>query len=187
MPSEQMWDAFFNPAEILAQLNIDAQTEAVIDIGCGYGTFLLPLSALAGKIVIGIDIDNEMIGICRAKVERANLANVELIQGDVYNGRLLKEIATKHGRFDYITLFNILHCEEPVKLLQSIYEILNEAGRIGVTHWKYEKTPRGPSMEIRPKPEFIVKWAAEAGFILRKSVELPPFHYGMVFEKAKMA
>ena len=87
------------------------------------------------------------------------------------------------GEIDYITLFNILHCEEPTKLLKNIYDILNNFGKIGITHWKHEKTPRGPSMEIRPTPEMIVNWALKAGFTLEKQVDLPPYHYGLIFVK----
>jgi hypothetical protein len=60
-------------------------------------------------------------------------------------------------------LFNILHCEEPTNLLKNIYDILNDFGRIGIIHWKYEKTQRGTSMEIRPKPEMIIDWVLKAG------------------------
>jgi len=38
-------------------------------------------------------------------------------------------------------------------------------------------------MEIRPKPEMIIKWALKAGLALDKHVDLPPYHYGLVFIK----
>lgn len=87
------------------------------------------------------------------------------------------------GLISYITLFNILHCEQPLGLLNVAYNILNTNGKIGVIHWNYEDTPRGLSMEIRPTPRIISEWAFKAGFALEKYVELPPYHYGMVFIK----
>lgn len=33
---------------------------------------------------------------------------------------------------NYITLFNILHCEKQVELLKSAYDILNKNGKIGL-------------------------------------------------------
>jgi len=40
-------------------------------------------------------------------------------------------------------------------------------------------------MEIRPKPEIIIEWASKAGFVLKKQIELPPHHFGLVFIKQK--
>lgn len=183
MPSEQMWDTFFNPIEILDKIGIDKQIKTLIDVGCGYGTFLLPIAEIVSSKVIGIDIDNEMIEICSNKINNHNPAKIELIHGDICADDTLKALKNYEGEIDYITLFNILHCEEPITLLKNAYDILNDYGRIGITHWKYEKTPRGPSMEIRPKPEMIIKWALKAGFTLEHQVELPPYHYGLVFIK----
>jgi hypothetical protein len=41
-------------------------------------------------------------------------------------------------------------------------------------------------MEIRPRPEQCRDWALGAGFRLLAPgiIDLPPFHYGMVLEKA---
>ena len=183
MPSEEMWDTFFNPTEILDKMGIDKQIRTLIDVGCGYGTFLFPIAELVSEKVIGIDIDDEMIEACRNRINDCNMAKIELVHGDISTEDTIKALEKHKGEIDYITLFNILHCEEPINLLKNVYNILNIYGRIGITHWKYEKTPRGPSMEIRPKPEIIINWAVKIGFILERQVELPPYHYGLVFIK----
>jgi SAM-dependent methyltransferase len=183
MPSEQMWDTFFNPNEVLEKMGIDKESRILIDIGCGYGTFLLPMIELVSTKVIGIDIDEEMIKVCKNKIIGHNIAKIELIHGDISAEDTIKALEQYKGQIDYITLFNMLHCEEPTNLLKNVYDILNNNGRIGITHWKYEKTPRGPSMKIRPKPKMIVDWAVKTGFILEKQIELPPYHYGLVFIK----
>jgi hypothetical protein len=77
----------------------------------------------------------------------------------------------------------LLHCEEPIKLLKYSYEILETNGKLGIIHWKYGKTPRGPSMNIRPKPENIIEWAESAGFVTNKIIDLPPYHFGIKFTK----
>ncbi|MDP2788801.1 MAG: class I SAM-dependent methyltransferase [bacterium] len=183
MPSEEMWDTFFNPAEILDKMCIDKQIRTLIDVGCGYGTFLFPIAELVSKKVVGIDIDDEMIEACRNRIKECNRTKIELVHGDISTEDTIKVLEKHKGEIDYITLFNILHCEEPLSLLKNAYNILNIYGRVGITHWKYEKTPRGPSMEIRPKPEVIINWAVKIGFILESQVELPPYHYGLVFIK----
>lgn len=183
MPTEQMWDTFFNPNAVLNLMDIDKQIRILIDIGCGYGTFLLPIAELVSTKAVGIDVDEEMVKVCKNKIKDHNIAKIEIMHGDISTEDTIKALEQYKGQIDYVTLFNILHCEEPTNLLKNIYDILNYNGKIGVIHWKYEKTPRGPSMEIRPKPEMIVNWAVKTGFILEKQIELPPYHYGLVFIK----
>lgn len=183
MPSEQMWDMFFNPVETLNKMDINKQIRTLIDIGCGYGTFLIPATRLVSGNIIGIDFDEKMIEICRNKIQDTDASNVHLIKGDISTEDTMEKLKDYKSEIDYITLFNILHCENPLDLLQSVYDILNKEGKIGVIHWNHEETPRGPSMEIRPKPETIIEWALQVGFTLEKQIDLPPYHFGLVFVK----
>jgi len=83
-------------------------------------------------------------------------------------------------------LFNILHAECPDLLLTEAFRILSACGILGIVHWKYDpSTPRGPSMDIRPRPDQCRHWAAKAGFRLLDPgvIELAPYHYGMVWER----
>jgi cyclopropane fatty-acyl-phospholipid synthase-like methyltransferase len=61
MPSEELWDTFFTPREILEKMEVSKNIRNLLDIGCGYGTFLLPAAEIISGTVIGIDIDKEMI------------------------------------------------------------------------------------------------------------------------------
>jgi cyclopropane fatty-acyl-phospholipid synthase-like methyltransferase len=183
MPEKDMWVTFFNPSEVLTKLEVNKNTHTLLDIGSGYGTFLFPAATLVKSKVIGIDIDNKMIDICQKTIEEDNLKNIELLHGDISTEQMKNELDKYNRIIDYISLFNILHCETPMDLLSSAYSILNKDGKIGVIHWKNENTPRGPSMEIRPTPEKINNWAINAGFTLLKQIDLPPYHFGMVFIK----
>jgi len=157
----------------------------LVDVGCGYGTFLIPAASLISGKVIGIDIDEEMIAICKEKMQNENIPCVELIYGDISTEDTMNLLGDYKDKIDYVTFFNILHCEDPLTLLEKAYDILNDNGRIGVIHWNNEETPRGPSMEIRPKPEVIIDWALKTGFELDKQIDLPPYHFGLVFIKNK--
>ena len=163
-------------------MEVGSGIELLIDIGCGYGTFLFPESRIVRQAV-GIDIDPGMIEYCRKMIEKDKYQNIELIAGDISSPELSGQLASFIGRADYVTLFNILHCEEPVKLLNTVYRLLKPGGKAGAIHWKHMQTPRGPALEIRPKPEQIAVWAKEAGFILRSELDLPPYHYGLIFTK----
>ena len=53
----------------------------------------------------------------------------------------------------YVMLFNILHAEEPQRLLREAYRILMPGGTAAVMHWTRDHpTPRGPSAGHPPKP-----------------------------------
>ena len=86
------------------------------------------------------------------------------------------------GSKDACLLFNILHCEEAVRLLAEAARVVRPGGAVLVTHWRCDPaTPRGPKMEIRPRPEQIVGWARETGLLEAEGpvVDLPPWHYGL--------
>lgn len=183
MPPEELWKSFFNPVDILKQMGIDKNIKTLIDIGCGYGTFLLPATELISGNVIGIDVDEKMIEFCGNKIQDTSISNVHLINGDISTVDTIEQLKKHKVEIDYIALFNILHCEKPLDLLQSVYDVLNKNGKIGVIHWKHEETPRGPSMEIRPKPETIIEWASTVGFTLKNQIDLTPYHFGLVFVK----
>ncbi len=82
-------------------------------------------------------------------------------------------------------LFNILHAQNPANLLSEAFRILRDGGTLGIMHWNYDpKTPRGPPMDIRPRPAQCAHWAEVAGFrITKPQIDLPPHHYGIVAEK----
>jgi hypothetical protein len=81
----------------------------------------------------------------------------------------------------------LLSCHDYVDLLfkRTTRRILQPGGRVGVIHWVHDaSTPRGPSLNIRPKPEQCISWLLEASFRTDgKIIEFPPYHYGLVGEK----
>jgi SAM-dependent methyltransferase len=181
MPDEERWTSFFNPNEIFDQLELSSSCLAAADLGCGYGTFTIPAARRIAGVIYGFDIEADMVAVCQAKANAAGLSNVQVIQRDFMDhGTGLAEQS-----LDYVMLFNILHAENPIGLLQETHRILKPGGKVGVIHWNYDPTtPRGPSMAIRPRPDQIREWLTTAGFDIRLPfVDLPPYHYGMIGQK----
>lgn len=182
MPDETMWERFFDAPGVLSRLGLTPQTSSVVDLGCGYGTFTIPAAKVIAGTVYGFDIEPEMIRATGARAESAGLANVKL--------RLRDFVAEGTGLPDegvgYVMLFNILHAEEPDRLLGEAYRILAPAGIVAVMHWISDRpTPRGPSLAIRPRPEDCRRWMTAAGFRVEPGVvTLPPYHFGLVGRKA---
>jgi len=121
-------------------------------------------------------IESELVDLCRRKAAQASLANARFEQRDfVANGTGLADHTA-----DYVMLFNILHAEEPHILLREARRILGPGGTLAVMHWNYDpQTSRGPSMDIRPRPEDCRRWVQGAGFTkIGPNLHLPPWHYG---------
>jgi ubiquinone/menaquinone biosynthesis C-methylase UbiE len=181
MPDEQMWDQFFDPAVILKRLGIQNLTGTIVDMGCGYGTFAIPAAQMNQSMVYALDIEHEMIVATQEKARIAGLKNVYAAQRDfITNGTALP-----NSSCEYVMLFNILHAEDPLKILAEAKRILQPGGRVGVIHWIHDAaTPRGPCLEIRPKPEQCISWLSEAAFRMDGPIiEFPPYHYGLIGEK----
>lgn len=182
MPGEEMWEGFFSPMATLEKLGLTPGVRNLVDFGCGYGTFALAAARVISGVIHAIDIEPEMVATTRSKAEAEGFRNIKAVLRDfVGEGTGLPDQSA-----DYAMLFNILHAEDPDFLLNEAFRILRPGGLLAVIHWNFDPTtPRGPSMEIRPKPEQCRAWAEEAGFRLRQPglIDLPPHHYGLVFER----
>ena len=178
MPEETYWESFFDFQNIFTQLQLDDKVNDVVEFGSGYGSFTIPAAKIIKGKIHAFDIDKEMITRLSQRIEEEKLLNIIIHQNDfVKEGTKLKDES-----IDYTMLFNILHAEEPVDLLSEAFRILKSGGNVGIIHWIYSSTtPRGPSMDIRPKPEQCIEWLNQAGFKLGSEViQLPPYHYGIV-------
>lgn len=182
MPEEVLWATFFQPDDILDRLGVLPGIGDIVEFGCGYGTFTLPAARRCSGTVFAFDIEPEMAAITSAKAQAEQLANVQSCVRDfVQEGTGLPD-----DSMHFAMLFNILHAEDPQRLLAEARRILRPGGWLGIIHWNYDaSTPRGPSMTIRPKPEQCRDWALEAGFQLAPPgiISLPPYHYGLTVRK----
>jgi len=180
MPEQRMWERLFNPSNVLSVMGVSGNIRDVAEFGCGYGTFTVPAAKIISGTVYAIDIEEEMTSLTEREAKRNNLHNIKpMLRDFVADGTGLKDKSV-----DYVMLFNILHIEHPEVLLKESYRILRPNGKMGIIHWNYDpKTPRGPSMDIRPKPENCIEWAKKAGFTSPKQFDLKPYHYGIVMTK----
>jgi len=182
MPEEEMWTGFFDPAKVLAVLGLDRGVQDLVEFGCGYGTFTLAAAGIAAGTVHALDIEPEMVDVVRQKCCEAGIVNVQAAVRDFVS----EGIGLADNSMDAALLFNILHHEEPVALMKEALRVLKPNGMLAVIHWNHDPTtPRGPAMEIRPRPEQCIEWGSEAGirFNVRDRYDLPPYHYGLLFRK----
>lgn len=178
MPEEAYWKTLFDLPLILDRLEIDFRLRNVVEMGCGYGTFTIPVARRISGTLTTFDIDPAMVERTRQRAADAGVANVVYVVSDVLAEGFGGEVASK----DACLLFNILHCEEPVRLLAQAARVVRLGGAVLVIHWRRDPaTPRGPSMEIRPRAEQIMAWAEQTKVLEAQEsvIDLPPWHYGL--------
>lgn len=182
MPEEAIWSEFFDPVETLHRLGFQHSHDDVLDMGCGYGTFSIAAAQLTKGVVHALDIEEDMIRATVANARGRGLLNIIAVQRDF----VIEGTGLPDGSVGYAMLLNILHADLPESLLREAYRALRVGGTVAVTHWIHdERTPRGPPLSIRPRPEQCVGWLQAAGFnSVSSQIDLPPFHYGLFALKA---
>jgi SAM-dependent methyltransferase len=182
MPEEDYWESLFDVELILDRMGIDATSHDVAELGCGYGTFTVPVARRISGTIETCDIEPAMVDRTIQRAREAGLNNVRAEVRDVLMEGFGGEPQTK----DACLLFNILHGEEPECLLAQAARVVRPGGRVLVIHWRYDPaTPRGPSMDIRPRPEQIIEWARKTRMLrfVAPALDLPPWHYGLRFTR----
>jgi SAM-dependent methyltransferase len=170
MPEESYWETLFDVPLILSALGID-RFHDVAELGCGYGTFTIPIAKVISGAIRTFDIDPKMVD--RTNERAAGLPVIAEVRDVIHEGFGVTA--------DAVLLFNILHCENPRRLFEHAVQALRSDGRILVIHWRYGETPRGPSLDIRPQPKQIIEWAQSLN-LEGAIVDLPPWHYGIAFK-----
>lgn len=182
MPEQAYWEGLFDVPAILDALGVDAAVRDAVEIGCGYGTFTLPVAQRIAGTLHAFDIEPDMIRCTAERVRQGGVGNVQLQQRDV----LTDGFGLAPASVDAVLLFNILHTEEPERLLRLSAEAVCVGGRLLVIHWRSDvTTPRGPAIAIRPRPEQIAGWAASVGGLAmeRPAVIVEPWHFALSLRK----
>jgi SAM-dependent methyltransferase len=181
MPPIEQWEGFFDPDNVLKVLGCGTAPGDLVEFGCGYGTFTIAAARRISGTVYALDIDPLLVRATINRAAREGVRNVVVETRDFVS----QGCGRTDGSVSFVMLFNILHIEHPMTLLREAHRVLRVGGTAGVIHWRRDiETPRGPSPEIRPRPEQCRAWAEDAGLRWLSSPDLPncPWHWGMVLE-----
>ena len=181
MPEADYWQSFFDADGVVETL-FDAAGVAgdLVEFGCGYGTFTLPAARCTRGVVTALDIEPLMVARVRQKAEAQALHNVRAeIRDFVSQGTGLVSATQSHAM-----IFNLLHLEQPLALLREAHRTLHCGGTVAVMHWRSDvPTPRGPSLDIRPRPEQCQAWLYAVGFTDIRQVDVQafsPYHFALL-------
>lgn len=165
---------FLPAVEILERIGVK---EGLIfaDIGCGTGYFSIPASELVGRgRVYAIDVQAGMLALLRKKAKNKNIIIVKSTESKI---PLPKETA------DIAFMGDVLHELEGLGTLMEAHRILVGRGILAIVDWKKEDMEVGPPLAERLTLEEAEKRVEKAGFRVKESFEVPPYHYGMLARK----
>jgi 2-polyprenyl-3-methyl-5-hydroxy-6-metoxy-1,4-benzoquinol methylase len=185
MPTAGWWEALWpDPAGVLAAVGLRSGID-VIDLCSGDGWFTLQIAKVARQVT-AIDIDPNLLEVAKHRLMESGMNNCKFIAGDAY------EIAKLAGPADFVFMANAFHgVPDRARLAKAVEAALKPDGQFAIVNWHKrprEETPilgepRGPKTELRMAPEETIKSVEAGGLKLAKLVEIPPYHYAVVFQR----
>ena len=151
------------------------RTDAVLELGCGTGTFSEAVAPLV-KDLIATDMSEPMLKQARAKL--GEHSNVEFERRDAY------ETAFDDAMFDAVLMVNLLHIvHDPTLILQESSRVLKNDGKVVVADVTSQGTPilagiqlglrymrrwgRPPASNRNISLDELVRLTQEAGFLVK--------------------
>lgn len=169
-------DAWQRPEQIMDHLGI-AEGSVVADLGAGGGWFTIRLARRVGPNgrVYAQDIQPEMIGAIKRRVEREELRNVETVLGTPRDPQLPAPV-------DVVLIVDSYYeMDDPQALLKNLRGSLKPGGRIGIVEYSRNGHGPGPPMQERVDPERVIRDAAAAGLRLASRGDFLRYQYLLEF------
>ena len=132
-----------------------------LDIGTGTGR-ILELMASQVERGMGIDVSSEMLTVARANLEKANLRNVHVRQGDMYN------MPVDDESVDLAALHLVLHySDDPAQVIEEAARVLRPNGRLVIvdflTHNEEQLRQEHRHHRLGFDDTEITKWLQNSG------------------------
>lgn len=103
------------------------KNKKVLDYGCGAGTLSFYMSS-KGISVVGVDISNDAVKMCKQNAAQFNLKNIDFIN----SGKIPRKI--KRVKFDLIICSEVIeHVDADTKLIRGLAGLLKNNGSIIIT------------------------------------------------------
>jgi SAM-dependent methyltransferase len=165
--------ALLPPEETLRAAGI-GPGQTVVDLGCGPGFFTLPAAALVGDggRVYGVDVQPEMVEVCRRRAAEAGLRRVEVLQSTE------TRVPLPDGVADRVFVAFVLHeADDQAAFLGEARRLLRPGGEVAIVEWQPKAGPAGPPREHRVSTDEIVSLASPTGLRLLAERALNDSHY----------
>jgi len=169
-------DLYQRPTEIMDALQI-GEGSVVADLGAGGGWFTVSLARRVGQNgrVYAQDIQPEMIGAIKRRVDREGLKNVVTVLGTADDPQLPAPVDV------VLIVYAYNEMDNPQKLLRNVRASLKPGGRVGIVEFTKNGYGPGPPMEERVDPERVIRDAEAAGLRLESRGNFLRYQYLLEF------
>lgn len=158
---------------MLANLGVK-EGMTVCDMGCGNGFYALQLATMVGPKgrVLGVDVQPEMLGLLRKRMEEAGIENITPILGSYHNPRL------PPNSVDVMLCVDVYHeFSHPVQMLRAMRDALKPDGVLVLVEFRLED----PDVPIKllhkmSKPQMNKELPANGFKLVKEYDELPWQH-----------
>lgn len=146
----------------------NSKPKSLIDYGSGTGLISLELSDLVDSILL-VDASKEMLEIVKAKISYRGMTNSKVLYSDFTQ-------ETPELKADIILMsLVLLHIPDTIKILQELYNILNNGGKLIIIDFNKNDKINHPKVHNGFSHEELKKRLSEVGF---KSNEIKTFYHG---------
>lgn len=146
----------------------------IADLGCGTGRYCDFFKEYASKLYC-VDIDPEALSEVKRRL--GGLSNVAILNEDVAHTSI------PDASVDIAFMSNVLHdIDDKEAAAREMYRILKPGGLAIIVEFK-KNAPMGPPFKLSPSE--VEEYFNKYGFVKEQYLEVTPFHYMLVFRKAK--
>ena len=150
----------------------------VCDMGCGNGFYSLPIAKMLGSrgLVVGVDVQPEMLGFLRTRAESEGIENIVPILGSYHNPRIPPD------SIDLVLMVDVYHeFSHPEQMLAAIRRSLKPDGLVVLVEYR-EEDPKVPIKPLHKMSKAQVNKELTAnGFKLAKEFDKLPWQHMMFF------
>ena len=154
--------------------------QVVADVGVGTGYFAFRMAPFLGEKgkVLGVDIQQEMLDLLKAKAAKLKVTNVEGVLGTVKDPKL------PEAGVDLVLMVDVYHeFDHPWEMMQAIKKSLKPGGRVVLVEYRKEDTAV-PIKEVhKMSEEQIKKEMTAAGLEHVKTVGTLPRQHIAIFKR----
>lgn len=162
---------------MLANLGVK-RGQTICDMGCGNGFHTLALAKMTGEtgLVIGVDVQPQMLSLLRDRMEKQGVENITPILGSYHNPRLPPK------SIDLVLMVDVYHeFSHPERMLESIRNALNPGGQVVLLEYR-EEDPKVPIKPLHKMSKVQVDKEMRAnGFKLTRSFDKLPWQHMLFY------
>lgn len=146
----------------------DSLSKTLIDYGSGTGLVGLALSGLVRSVLL-VDSSKQMLEVAEAKISSMGKSNAEVLFAD-----FSQEAPELKADIVLMSLV-LLHIPDTKRILQSVFEILNEGGKLIIVDFDKNERVTHPKVHNGFSHDELKKLLSEIGF---KQIEIKTFYHG---------